>query len=201
MALKLPRLPRGVALVDKNGAATQAFQVWWQNLAQAVETHEGFQDAIIGLEAATEAAQAAADTANAAAETAQTAADAVTAESSLVNSYVDGTPPILSASDAGTDATITIASHTRVYGDSSTLAITGAALTGLAYSTTYYVYYVDATRADTTPTFLTTTNGTTAAQTGDTHLIGVVTTPAAAAPANTGDYVAPPGLGSLYDYL
>jgi hypothetical protein len=39
---------------------------------------------------------------------------------------------ILTASDAGTDATITIASHTRLYGDATSLSVTGGSITGLA---------------------------------------------------------------------
>lgn len=209
MALNLPPFPRNVRLIDPNtGFPTVEFVRFMQARDRATEAHEAYQDSIIDLQAATVAAQDAADTANAAAATATTAAstaqstaDAIAAENNLVNSYVDGTPPILTATDAGASATITIANHTRVYGDSSTLAITGASLTGKSYSTTYFVYYVDATRVDTTPSFLTTTDGTVAAQTGDTHLVGAVTTPAAAAPDTSGDYVAPPGLGSLYDYL
>lgn len=208
MALNLPSLPRGVKLIEANGLPSVQFQRWWQDLTSTLERHEAYQDSIIDLQAATIAAQDAADTANAAAATATTAAstaqstaDAISAESSLVNSYVDGTPPILTATDAGANVTVAVANHTRVYGDATTLAITGASLTALAYSTTYFIYYVDATRADTTPTFLSTTDGTLAAQTGDTHLVGSVTTPAAAGPPVNGDYVAPPGLGNLYDYL
>ncbi len=211
MPLNLPVPPRGVSLVNSDGTITRQFQQWLQSFAKAIEAQFGAVDAAIAAQAAADnanaaaaAAQSAADGANTAATDAATAAagamtatDAVTREQNLVNSYVDGTPPILTASDAGANVTIAVASHTRVYGDASTLAITGASVTALSYSTLYYVYYVDATRADTTPTFLATTSTATAAQTGDTHLVGSVTTPAAAAPPATGDSVAPPGIGDL----
>lgn len=209
MALKLPRLPRNVPLIDANGAATLQFQRWWQDLAQTIETHEGFQDAIIGLEEATVAAQEAADAANTAAtdaataatdaqtaaDGAQAAADATTAQNNLTNSYPSTNP--LSATDAGANATITIAGHNRIYGDGTTVAITGGSLTALAYSTEYFVYYDDPTRAGGAVTFVSTTSATTAAQTGDRHLVGSVTTPAAAAPPTTGEAVQPPGVGDL----
>ncbi len=47
MALTLPTLPRGVALVDKDGMPTTQFQVWWQSVTRAVETQEALQDATI----------------------------------------------------------------------------------------------------------------------------------------------------------
>lgn len=195
MALKLPRLPRNVQLVDANGAATAQFQRWWQDVVSKVETHEAYQDSIIDLQAATEAAQDAADTANAAAVSAQAAADDTTAQNNLTNSYTNINP--LSASDAGANATITIAGHNRIYGDGTTVAVAGGSLTGLAYSTEYFVYYDDANRDGLGITFVSTTTATTAAQTGDRHLVGSVTTPAAAAPPTTGEYVQPPGVGDL----
>lgn len=201
MPLNLPRLPRNVKLTDANGQPTQIFQQWWQTAAKAIEAQFGAVDAAIAAQAAADAANTAAEAANTAAETAQDAADAVTAESNLVNSYVTGTPPILTATDAGANVTITIAAHSRVYGDGTTVSVTGGNLTGLSYSTTYYIYYDQASRAGGAVTFVSTTTGNTAAQTGDRHLVGSVLTPAAAGAPVDGDYVAPPGIGSLYDYL
>lgn len=204
MTLRLPRLPRNVSLIA-GGVPTVEFQRFWDQVCGLVEAHENYQDAILAAQTAADAANAAAAaastaaaSANTAATTAQTAADAVTDETNLVNSYVTGTPPILTATDAGSNATITVAAHTRTYGDGSTVSITGGSIVSQPYSTLIYVYYVDATRSSTTPTFLATTSASTAAQTGNTHLVGAVTTPAAAGPPETGDAVAPPGVGSLY---
>ena len=196
-AFRLPRLPLTVQIVDpKTGRPTQRFQLWWQRFCEDIEAQEGAQDAAIAAQAAADSAIAAAAIASTAAVTAQSAADGANSVASLTNSGV--TPNPLSATDAGANATIAVAAHTRIYGDGSTLAIAGPVnITGLAYSTLFYVYYDDPTRADTTPTYATTTSATTAAQTGDRHLVGAVTTPAAAAPPTTGNEVQPPGLGSI----
>ena len=205
MALKLPRLQRTVPLVDQNGFPTLAFHQWWDEVARnlettvtAVETNvtaiQAALDAAAAANAAAETAQAAAETANTAASdaataatNAQDAADATAAEASLVNSYVDGVT--LTGSDAGASASIAITSHTRVYGDGTSVSVNSGNLTGLSYSTLYYVYYVDAARTGGAVSYQATTSQTTAAQTGDTHLVGSVTTPAAAAPSTTGKYL------------
>lgn len=201
MPLILPRLPRNVALIDGQGKPTLEFQRWWNTLANNLETSfDGLADtvaAVAAAQAAADAANAAAASADAAAVAAQDAADAVTSEQALVNSYVTGLT--LSATDAGANATVNISAHTRVYGDGTSLSVGGGSLTGLAYSTRYLIYYVDATRADTTPTYLSTTSEATAAQTGDTHLVGSVTTPAAAAPDTDGATTRPPGVGTLLE--
>lgn len=200
MAFRVPALPSDFSIVDTNGKPSFAFQKWWQSLKTALETQEGLQDATIAALAAVNAAvvvvEAAAADAAASAATAQTAADGANSVASLTNSGV--TPNPLTATDAGANATITVAAHTRVYGDGATLSIVGPSnITGLAYSTLYYVYYDDPTRLDTTPAYATTTSILTAAQTGDRHLVGEVTTPAAAAPPTVGNEVQVPGLGNI----
>jgi hypothetical protein len=88
---------------------------------------------------------------------------------------------ILHASDAGSNATITIDAHTRVFGDATTLAITGGSVTGLAYSTTYAGYYDDMTLLNGAPTFHFTTtlkDAQTVAADGR-FFLGIITTPAA----------------------
>jgi hypothetical protein len=126
-------------------------------------------------------------------EAAQAAADAVTRDNSISASWVSGLT--LSASDAGTDASITIPDHTRFYDDTTSLAITGATLTALAYSTEYHIYYDDPTRADTTPTFLTSTTAATAAanRAAGRHYVGSITTPAAGGGSTSGGGSEPPG--------
>lgn len=201
MAFRLPRLPASEPTWPQ-------MQLWWQQVVEAVETQENTQDdlltAVVAAQTAADTAQTAADAADTAAAAAQTAADtaATAAEgansvASLTNSGVVGTS-ILTATDAGADATITVAAHTRVYGDGATVSVTGPTnITGLTYSTNYFVYYDDPTRADTTPSYQTTTSEATAAQTGDRHLVGMVTTPAAAAPPTDGFSVRAPGIGGI----
>lgn len=199
MPLFLPRLPQ----IEPNW---EQWQVWWDEVATATETaFEGIEASFEALEAAVAAiadAQAAADAANTAASNAQTAADTANTATadivegdSLAKSYVSGAT--LSATDAGASATITISAHTRKYpqpdGTTVDVAVSGGSITGRAYSTTYYVYYDDPTRAGGAVTYLSTTSDTTAAQLGARHVVGQVVTPAALAAPTGGNAIRPPG--------
>ncbi len=103
---------------------------------------------------------------------------------------------MLTATDAGASATITIANHRRVYSDGTALDVTGGTITGLAYSTNYAVYYDDDGRSDATPAYVATTDlkeGQSNYVAGR-HYAGSVRTPAALGAATTGG-VPPPGTG------
>lgn len=206
MALKLPRLQRAVMMTDREGKPSLEFHRWWNTFAGSIE------DAINQLAdtvAAVAAAQAAADAANAAAaaaraaasaaqtaaDTAQNAADSVAADSALANSGVTGAT--ITGSDAGASATATVSGHTRVYGDGVTVSVTGGSVTALAYATFYYIYYDQASRAGGSVTYQATTSAATAAQTGNRHLVGSVTTPAAAGASTDGGLVQPPGVSGI----
>lgn len=158
------------------------------DVAEAVIAAQASADA---ADAAAVAANAAAVAADAAAVAAQGVADQVQADSSLANSFTTGLT--ITATDAGADATITMSGHSRVYGDGATVAVTGGAVTALAYSTSYWVGYVQASRLGGAVTYTASLtlqgNGTSA----DYHFIGAVTTPAAAGPPNGGNPVLPPG--------
>jgi hypothetical protein len=199
MAFKLPRLQRLAAIAGKDGLPDRAFHQWWDTFAKSLETAiNDLADSVAAIQAAqdaADAANAAAAAADAAALAAQGAADDAASTSALANSGVTGAT--ITATDAGADASITISGHTRVYGDGTSVAVTGATLTGRAYSTFYYVYYDQASRAGGAVTYQTTTSEATAAQTGDRHLVGSVTTPAAAAPDTDGNYVGAPGVGGI----
>jgi Flp pilus assembly protein TadG len=165
-----------------------SFQVWWQQvLGQLKNELGGLETAIDALNAAN-AAQAAADAAEATATTTKRD-DKITA-SSIIPANV------LTATDAGTDATIAAAAHTRIYGDASQLSVGGHTFTGLAYSTAYGIYYDDPTCSDTTPTYHTTTTISNALNNfvAGRHFVGTVTTPAAGGAASSGG-VSPPGYG------
>lgn len=124
---------------------------------------------------------------------AQAAADAVTRDNSISASWVSGLT--LSASDAGSAASITIPGHTRFYDDATSLAITGGTLTALAYSTEYHIYYDDPTRSDAAPVFHASTSATTAApnRAAGRHYVGSITTPAAGGGSTSGGGSEPPG--------
>lgn len=199
MALNLPRLQNIIPVVNENRIPTTAFMQWWNTFAQQIELSiTGIQDALdaAGIaQAAADAAQTAADAAATAATNAQNAADGATGLTSVVNSGVDISP--LTATDAGSDVTINIAAHNRTYADGTTVAVSSGSLTGLAYTTTYFVYYDDPTRAGGSVTYVSTTTEADAAQVGDRHLVGKVLTPAAAAPDIDGEYIPVPGLDRL----
>lgn len=199
MPLKLPRLQSRVAVTDKAGMPDRAFHQWWDSFARTLETAvNDLADsvaAIAAAQAAADAANAAAAAADAAALAAQGAADDAAATSSLANSGIPGVT--ITGTDAGANVTVTISAHTRVYGDGTSVSVNGGSVTALAYSTLYYIYYDQASRAGGAVTYQATTSQTTAAQTGDRHLVGQVTTPAALAAPTDGDYVGAPGLGSI----
>jgi len=199
MAFKLPRLQRLAAIAGKDGLPDRAFHQWWDTFAKSLETAiNDLADSVAAIQAAqdaADAANAAAAAADAAALAAQGAADDAAANSALANSGVVGAT--LTGSDAGSNATVTISAHTRVYGDGTSVSVNGGSVTALAYSTLYYIYYDQASRAGGAVTYAATTSQTTAAQTGNRHLVGSVTTPAALAANTDGDYVGAPGLGSI----
>jgi hypothetical protein len=194
MAFKLPRLP--LNWQKQEGL----FERFWDNSARELEKVLNqllsiplIQDALADLEAATQAAQDAADAAQTAADTANDATDAVTAETSLVNSFIVAgsfTAPLISADSSGN---ITIASHTREYGNGDTVAITGDTIaTAGTNPDVVRVYYDDPTRADTTPTFLHTIDpAAPPVQSGDRHSVGAVVIPSAG--TADGNFIKPPG--------
>lgn len=129
------------------------------------------------------------------ADTAQSTADTVHVNDSVSSSW---TSPgvILSASDAGTSATITISNHTRKYNDASGQSVTGSSITGLAYNTTYFIYYDDNSRSGGAVSYQATTNPNLAlpgAATGR-HYCGEIKTPVAGGTGTSGG-VSPPGSG------
>ena len=119
-------------------------------------------------------------------------------ESYIANSYVSGVSGNpTTATDAGTDATVNIAAHSRVYPD-ETVAVSSGSITALAYSTLYSIYYDDADREGGAVTYAATTTAADAYNSStnpDRHYVGYVTTPASGAPDTGGGGVGPPGSG------
>jgi hypothetical protein len=143
-------------------------------------------------------AQSTANTAVSNAATAQTTADTVNRNDSISTSW---TSPgiILSASDAGSNATITIANHTRKYTDVSAVSVTGGTVTGLSYSTTYYLYYDQTSRAGGSVTYHATTDPNVALPNAAAgrHYCGKITTPASGGSGTSGGVDAPGGGGGV----
>lgn len=188
MALRLPRFIRDRKIVTDTGFAELAFLQWWDQAMTQIEVAiNGIQDALTAAGIALAAADAAQD----AADAAQGAADTVTNVAKLTTSGCSGLT--LTATDAGSDVTINISAHTRVYGDGTSVSVNSGSLTGLAYSTLYYVYYDDPGFSGGAVTYLSTTDQLTAAQTGVRHLVGAVNTPAALGAPTDGGFPKPPG--------
>jgi hypothetical protein len=199
VAFRVPRFDRSIPIVEENRTPRLPFHQWWDVAAgQIEEAINGIQDALlaagIALEAAADA-QDAADTAIAAAASAEASAGGATGLTSVVNSGVDANP--LTATDFGAGATINIAAHNRLYPDGSSVAVNPGSITPRAYSTEYWVYYDDPTRVGGAVSYAATTTEADAAQAGDRHLVGKITTPAALDPDTNGLYKKYPGLEGL----
>ena len=185
-------------LSDWHLSDTNALKNWGQRvveqLEEALATIQTNVDDLAAVVADVAAAQSAADAAQTTANTAQSSVT-TTARNDKISASYCAPISVLSASDAGSNATITIAAHTRVYGDGTTLAVSGGSITGRSYGTTYYIYYTDATTADTTPTYLSTTNANTAMnnRVNGRHFVGAITTPTAGGSSTSGDGPTPPG--------
>jgi hypothetical protein len=196
MTFRAEPIQNTIAIVDKDGRPSFHFQRLWMSLqttmVERIAAEFGLTAATVVAQQAADDAAAAAAVASTAAADAQTAADNVGGASSIATSGVTGLA--LTATDAGADATITISAHDRVYGGGVTVPVLGGSITGLAYSTDYWVYYDQPSRAGGAVTFVATTNVNTAIQTGDRHSVGAVRTPAAAAPAVDGNINYPPGI-------
>jgi hypothetical protein len=178
------------------------FQVWWQAVVGNLQGELGALAAAQAAQAAADAAQTTATTANTTANTANTTANTANSTANTVKRddaiSTSWTSPgtILTGKDAGSNASIVIINHTRKYSNTDSVSVTGATLTALSYSTLYYVYYDQTSRAGGAVTYHATTNPNTAlpGAAAGRHYCGKVTTPAAAAADTTGD-VYPPGGG------
>lgn len=87
----------------------------------------------------------------------------------------------LTASDVGTDVTIDIAAGSRTVGNRM-ISVNAGSITGLAYTTLYYVYYRDPNREGGAVNFLATTDASVPTSDTANVPVGNMTTPAASAP-------------------
>lgn len=192
MAFRLPRLPFNWR------EQPQLFERYWdETLSNIEKTLNAILDIPL-IEQAVAAAQAAAAAAQDAANTAQSAVDGQSSEMSLVNSYTNGfVGSLISASSSGD---ITIASHTRVYGNPTlnpNRSVTGATFSTTAVSGDIVrVYYDDPSRSGGAVTYQYTVDPADGpVQTGNRHSVGAVVIPAAG--SQDGNYIRPPGYINL----
>lgn len=192
MAFNVPPLQRTVPIVEDDRTPTLGYAKYWDKVTKRfAETFDNLQDQlsqIENIEQLVDDAQQAADSAQAAANDAQ---DSAAASLLAVSGTIGCT---ITASDNGASADIVVSSHTRVYGDGSTVAVTGSTIPSLIHSTEYYIYYNDADRAGGAVTFVATTTVTDAIQVNGKHLVGRVTTPASLGSPVNGEVILAPGL-------
>lgn len=196
MAFKLPLFDRTLPLVKDDKTPSLTFHQWWQSVVRSLERAlNGLDAAVNAIEDALEAAGIAIAAAEAAQEAADLAQNAANNAGGLADVTTSGTNDVaITATDAGTDVTISIAAHNRIYSSGTTVAVNAGNITGQNYSTTYYIYYDDPSRAGGAVTYFATTSRETAAQVGNRHLVGDVLTPASGAPPADGIPKPPPGM-------
>ena len=102
----------------------------------------------------------------------------------------------LTATDAGSNATVNIAAFTMRTSSKGDISVNSGSITALSYSTLYYIYYDDATLAGGAVTYNATTTKVTAINGGGRFFVGSIITPAATAPNTTGN--GDGGVGAQY---
>jgi predicted transcriptional regulator len=202
VALKLSTFNIANAIVSiEDGRPTIAFHRWINDTVKTIQsTVNDLSQFVADIAFSIEQSGIAIKTANEAKAAAEAAADAGAAAAAagvLVNSYVVEANVLSSSIDANkTTATITVANHTRRYGDGSEVPVTGGTIGALAVSTQYYVSYLDPERDGGTVLYETTTNPSEAGQNGDRHLVGGYMTPTATGTGSGGGTTRPPGVPS-----
>ncbi len=99
-----------------------------------------------------------------------------------VRSIQDTLTP-LTATDGGSSATIAVAAH-DLNMSAGNVSYNSGSITGLAYSTLYYVYAIDANYEGGAVTYLATTDNTVLVVNGGTYYLDQITTPAQASSGN-----------------
>lgn len=93
----------------------------------------------------------------------------------------------LTATDAGANATVSIAAFTMRCTGHTDISVSSGSITALSYSTLYYIYYDDATLAGGAATFNATTTKETAINGSGRFFVGSIVTPAATGAATVGN--------------
>jgi len=100
----------------------------------------------------------------------------------------------LTATDAGSDVTITIAAHNVVY-DNGSVAYNSGSINGLAFLTKYYVYTDDPTKAGGAVTYLASLVSTDMVTNSGRYYLGSITTGADGAGPESGGFGGGGGTG------
>lgn len=148
---------------DNNGNVTEAIN----QIAQL----PAIQQALLDLDAATAAANAAAAAAATAAAGAQTSTDAQKKEAALQGSYIEPDSVLTS-----TTTTITIAAHSRMYADGTTVSVNAGSVPASGPGDVDYIVYTDEDRSGGFVFYMAVTDPP--VQSGDLHVVGAITIPA-----------------------
>lgn len=180
--IRLDRLMRGDQ-IQSNDGVSQRFQRLWQETVEKIEAAFEYVNSVnAGQQATLDALTAA----QALAASAKQQAEATDNNLAIVNSKTNPIDGLLSATS---DGSITISAHTREYADGTSVAVNAGSVTNAGPFVR--VYYVDAARTGGAVTYLATTGEIT--QTGNVHVIGGVSIPAAGSPPTSGTGTTPPG--------
>lgn len=175
---RLARLQRQQTYFDDVGRPTAQMQQHWQRTMERLEAR--FTD----IETVLAQIQAAQTMAAAAQQNVLTVAGKV----DLANSY---TSPVSGVVSATSDGVVTVTSHSRVYGDGTSVAVNGGTLSGFATGSFVRVYYSDPARSGGAVTYMGSTGDV--IQQGSTHVVGGVAIPALGSPTESGAPFIPPG--------
>jgi hypothetical protein len=93
----------------------------------------------------------------------------------------------LTATDAGSNVTITIASFTMNIAGVGAVSVNGGTITGLSYSTVYYIFYADPSISGGTVSFQDATTKTTSISSGVNFFVGSILTPPSGGGTTTGN--------------
>lgn len=178
--LKISKFNAGARLVKDDGAPTAEF------LRQMNDMISNISSAVNSVKDQTDMIQFSLEQAGIALTTAQEAKDLAEAEGrkqALTQSYTEPANVLSAAIDPAdaTKAIITIAAHTRIYVNGTSVSVSAGTINGQPLDTSLIVYYVDVERAGGLVTYQVTQDQTVGAQVNDTHCVGVVQTPASGA--------------------
>lgn len=185
--IKVAKLIQGRSIVNEQGQPladfTRLINTNLQNLENAGnDTAELVADVVRALEMAGIAIQT---------------VEQLAGEQNLTSSYTSPAGILSSRLSAdGLSGEITIAAHTRIYGDGTQVAVDVDTIVGLEPSTIYYIYYDDPSKTGGAVTYLSSTLYSDAAQSNGRHSCGNIATPAVGStePIEGGGGVYPPGV-------
>lgn len=165
MIFTAPPLDTKRAIVDQQGRPTLEFQAYLTEFANAILIAGGAVDKV----------------------------EEVVAGDALAKSFPSGFAGSLVTADSS--GLVTIANHTRDYGNGSSVSVTGGSVvTGLAAGSIARIYYDQASRAGGVVAYQFSTDVATVAQIGNRHSVGAVEIPA----SGTSDGVELPPPGGFY---